>query len=275
MNEELENIFEDYKLSSEENKNYLSFWEHFLILSVKEYLEKNKESKTLFESAFSLYNQSDVHLSGWLNVHDEIFSISTESLEDARTKFFQFAINSGIVRAYNILEVFLLRIVRLKHYGNFADPRSDKKSLNKLKRQIRDDLLNNQLNDDTSNNFYLINFLKWKSPKFENFLKRKMNTDNDTTYENFFKTISLLRHTIVHQEMIITNDVLNHLNQIGSEILNRYFFDLDRKKSHVDLKPMPMTTSINLFLLIDEFAGNCLKFYLDENNFEFIGLKAC
>jgi hypothetical protein len=275
MNDDFLQIFDDYKFQSVNNLNYLFYFDLFTKDLVKEYLKIHSEEKILHEAGFSLFNQNDTNISAWLHTHTDTFKITTKTLEDSRIKFFQFAINSGIVRAYNILEIFLLRIIRLRHYGNFADPRSNKKSLNKLKRQIRDDLLKNQLNDDTSNNFYLINFLKWKSSKFENFLQRKMNLDNDMTYENFFQTISLLRHIIVHQEMMITNDVLNHLKQIGSEILDRYFVDLDRKKSHIELKPMPMTTSINLFLLIDEFSGNCLKFYLDKNNFEFIGLREC
>jgi hypothetical protein len=272
MKDEFLKIFDDYKSQSVINLNYLFYFDLFTKNLIENYLKTNPEEKALHQASFSLYNQNEIDISAWLHTHNETFVITTNTLEDSRTNFFQFVINSGIVRAYNILEIFLLRIIRCNHYKNLDDPRNDKKSLNKLKRQIRDDLLNNQLDNDTSNNFYLINFLKWKSSKFENFLQRKMNIDNHMTYENFFKTISLLRHIMVHQEMMITRDVFNQLNQIGLEILNRYFFDLDRHESHIELKPMPMTTSINLFLLIDDFAGNCLKFYLDENNFEFIGL---
>jgi hypothetical protein len=174
---------------------------------------------------------------------------------------------------YNAVELLLLRTIRHKYFPTLADPIIGKKETNKVIAEIKDYLKNNKKEIDTKNNRYIILFLKQNSTDITSFCSNSVNSANwKTTWESFYELFSILRNTITHHGMLISQSVRNEVNSIAGDIFTHYFEQSINTKDAEILKVKDEQYFLNFTNHINDFAGNVVKFIAGESDLKFIGL---
>ena len=270
VNSEIISIFNVYKDSIFGIENDLRFWKGFLKVAIDNY--SKFEEREIYTSIFGAYDIDYLSNAGYLKCHKEIFQISTPDLETKRQDFFNWIINLSVLRAYNSLEILLLRSIQKSYYSNFEDPLNGKKQSDKIQNEIRDFLIANSIKFETKNNEHLLQFLIKKSPKIDTFLSHKMNVDLNTTWLNFFFIISILRNIIAHQGMIIQPNLLNDIKSKAKDVFERYFSLKNNISGFQILSPIEKEFG-NFLTYVNSFSLTMNKLIFNKDNLDFIGLE--
>jgi hypothetical protein len=126
---------------------------------------------------------------------------------------------------------------------------------------------------DRTNNKHLIQFLKENSLEFQSWIKLPIRIDLPTTWEDFFYLISVFRHCVVHQAMIIHRDTINDLNSRQcKDIFHRHFNLVDAGNDSFEIRPIQESLT-NVLFLITEFAVNTLKFMSGQKDLQFLKMR--
>ena len=148
---------------------------------------------------------------GYLKSYETPFELHTKDLEIHRKFFFFWVMNLSILKSYNALELFILQVIQLSYFPTLQNPINGKKQADEVQKQIKNYLLNNNLQYDTKNNRHIIQFLKYQSAQCCSFLDHRMRIDLKTNWENFFELFSILRNIIAHQGIILNSDIHNEI----------------------------------------------------------------
>lgn len=267
-------FFDNYRESVSKTEIDLRFWKHFLSMSIEKYQLENPENRRINQSGFSLYNIEPVGMHQWLHISPETFEIEIKDLEEHRDNFFTWIMNLSIIRIYNSVELLLLQSIQHKYFQNLEDPSKGKKQTNKIISEVKKYLTTNNLSIDSTNNRYLILFLKSMCRNFETFLQIKTNpTPNwKTNWNEFYEFVSTLRNVITHHAMIVTPSIRNNLNSIAGDVFTHYFESPINNSESEILKPKDGDIFLNFIHQINDFVANSVKFIADEPDFKFIGL---
>jgi hypothetical protein len=264
--------FDEYLKSAFKLEVDLRFWKHFLSISIKNYKQENPENRWINEAGFSLYNLQPDGENTWLHVSTETSSIEIKDLDTHSDNFFNWIMNLSIIRIYNSAELLLLQAIQLKYFPNLNPIENNKKNVNKIISEIKNKMVLEGKSFDTTNNRYLIEFLKTKSLNFENFSKVKVNVDWSTTWNGFYEFFSILRNVITHHAMIITPDTRNTINSVAKDAFNYYFIQ-PLNTTEIDiLKPKNEQNFLFFISNVNDFVANTVKFIAEETDFKFIGL---
>lgn len=264
--------FDNYIKSVFQIEVDLRFWKHFLTNFIEKYKLENPINRWINEAGFSLYNIKPDGSNTWLHVSNETNSIEIKDLDIYRDNFFTWVMNLSIIRIYNSIELLLLEAIQIKHFPTLASPARGKKEANRVIAEMKNFLKVNDLNSDTTNNRYMIEFIKLKSPDFVRFLEVRVNVDWDTTWNQFFELFSVLRNIITHHAMIVTKDIRNNLNSIAKDVYRHYFIQAADKSEEQLLEAKDEHYFLNLISQVNDFAVNTVKFIAGEKDFVFIGL---
>ena len=264
--------FDEYLKTAFQLEIDLRFWKHFLSTSIKDYKLENPENRWINETGFSLYNLQPDGLNTWLHVSKQTSSIEIKDLETHSDNFFTWIMNLSIIRLYNASELFLLQAIQLKYFPSLQPLNSNKKNANKVVAEIKNYFGANGQSFDTTNNRYLIEFLKAKSSDFTSFLQLKVNVDWTTTWDGFYEFFSILRNVITHHAMIITPDIRNNLNSVAKDAFTHYFIQSSNTMDIDILKPKNEHDFLFFVSHVNDFVSNAVKFIAEEPNFDFIGL---
>ena len=264
--------FDEYLKSAFQLEVDLRFWKHFLTTSIKNYKIENPENRWINEAVFTVYNLQPDGQDTWLHVSKETSSIEIRDLETHSDNFFTWVMNLSIIRIYNAAEMLLLQAVQLKYFTNLKAIDNNKKNANKIIAEIKKSFVASGKSFDTTNNRYLIEFLKIKSINFENFLKLKVNLDWTIKWDGFYEFFSILRNVITHHVMIITPDIRNNINSVAKDAFNHYFIQPSNTTDIEILKPKNEHDFLLFVIHVNNFVANTLKFIAEETDFTFIGL---
>jgi hypothetical protein len=264
--------FDEYLKTAFQIEVDLRFWKHFLSTSIKNYKLENPENRWINEAGFSLYNLQPDGLSTWLHVSQQTSSIEIKDLETHSDNFFTWIMNLSITRIYNVAELFLLQAIRLKYFPSLLPLNNNKKNANKISGEIKSFFSANNQSFDTTNNRYLIEFLKTKSAEFSSFLTLKVNVDWTTKWGGFYEFFSILRNVITHHAMIITPDIRNNLNSVAKDAFNHYFIQPANTVDTDMLKAKDEHDFLFFLSHVNDFVTNTVKFIAGETNLTFIGL---
>lgn len=266
------NAFNNYKALIFKVDNDLRFWKSFLNLSIKNYQNQDSKPEEIYSAIFSVYDIDSNSNKGYLKCHKEVLSIKTVNLEDHRKMFFSWILNLSILKGYTALETFLLQAIWLKYFPALSNPTSKKQNADKIQKEIKNYLTSSDLNYDTKNNRHLIEFLRNKSQEFSVFIQKSIRVDLNTTWEDYFELISILRNIIAHQGTIVSNDTHNKIKTKAKDIFERHFsivMDLSNDK-HLT----PKEEDFNNFMsLMNDFSVNTVKFIWNEKDFKFLNLR--
>lgn len=270
VNSEIISIFNVYKDSIFSIENDLRFWKGFLKVAIDNYTKS--EEREIYSSIFGAYDIDYLSNAGYLKCHKAVFQISTPDLEVNRQDFFNWIINLSVLKAYNSLEILLLRSIQKSYYSNLEDPINGKRASDKIQQEIRNFLIINSIKYETKNNEHLLQFLMKRSPKIDTFLSHKMNVDLNTTWLNFFFMISILRNVIAHQGMIIQPDLLNDIKSKAKDVFERYFL-LKNDISGFKLL-YPKEDQFGDFLTyLNSLSLTMNKLIFNEDNLDFLELE--
>jgi len=264
--------FEEYLKTAFQLEVDLRFWKHFLSTSIKNYQLENPENRWINEAGFSLYNLRPDGQNTWLHVSSNTSTIEIKDLEKHSDDFFIWVMNLSIVRVYNAAELFLLNVIQLKYFPNLKPIDNNKKNANKIITEIKNHLVTAGKSIDTTNNRYIIEFLKEQSSDFESFLDLKVNIDWTTTWNGFYEFFSILRNIITHHAMTITPDIRNNINSVAKDAFKHYFIQ-PSKTTDVDILKAKNEHEFLFFVShVNDFVANAVKFIAAEIDFKFIGL---
>lgn len=267
----IQKAFDNYKSAIFTVDNDLQFWKSFLSLSIKNYQNQDSISKDVRTSVFAVYDIDFSTNEGYLKLHEEITHIKTADLEEHRILFFIWVMNLSLLKCYNAMETFLFLGIWINFFPSLNNPTESKKSADRLQKEIKDNLLKNNLNADTKNNRHLIEFLKSNSVEFNQFSQNKIRIDLTTIWVNYFELLSILRNIIAHQGTFVNNDTLNEIKSKSRDIFERHFdikIDINNEK-HLQPKENNFRDLIGL---VNDFVVNTIKFISKENNLSFLKL---
>ncbi len=265
--------FEQYKNSLFQIKNDLRFWKQFLKTSIDSFQKEYPENRWIFQSGFYVYDITENSNSGRLKRSDDLYSIEIGDLHRHSDHFFDWIMNVSFVRVYNSVELLLLQCIRTKYFSQTPDPNIGKKEMKQLQNEIKKSLKESGIQPDGRNNRYLIQFLKTQNDRYKTFCYQPVRIDRTTSWENFFEFISILRHIISHNGMLISKRMNNDLKSIARDLYTSYFDEpLDRVDGYF-LKPKSSDSYLNFLSLVNDFSANTVKFVANENNLKFIGME--
>lgn len=263
------NIHETYKKSLFLLEVDLRFWQHFITQwAIPEY-QKQFGPRLMNSAGYGTYDNSPFLPSGYFKMSDDIHEIHSQDLTDHSDRLFNWVMNLSLVRAYNSLEILILQAINVAFLHLPVKNLTSKKEMNQVHGEIIKSLT---VPSSRNNNAHLIHFLKEKSPQFASWVQLKMRIDLDTTWDDFFYLTSVLRHTIVHQAMILHTDILNDIRSKSCRgLFDRHFTLSDAGNKTFELEPVQELFNNYLAHTI-EFSVNTLKFISGEKDLKFLSL---
>ncbi len=247
----------------------LNFWNHFITKwAIPEYQAKNP-ARVIHASAYSTYDNDTKTGKGRLKLHREIREIHSDNLPMYSDVLFNWVEGLTIVRVYNALEILLLQLIDVVYFNSEVTPLTKKKEINAIESRIRVEL---GKESNKVNNGHLIKFLKLKSPEFDEWINLSVRPDLKSTWDDYFLLISILRHVVAHQAMLINKDTINEINSKSCrEVFSRHFDLFDLENDSFELKPVQ--GRFNIFIdFATEFAVNSLKIISKQRDINFLGL---
>jgi hypothetical protein len=262
-------IHESYKKSTFQLEVELSFWHHFITQwAIPEY-QKQFGPRLMNSAGYSTYDSSAFIPEGYLKMSTDIHEIHSQDLEYHSESLFNWVMNSALVRGYNALEILMLQAINTAYLHLPGKNPSKRVEINKIHSEVVRSLA---LQIDRNNNKHLIQFLKEKSPEFASWIQLQVRVDMSTTWEEFFYLNSILRHSIVHQAMILHKDLVNDVNSKSCrDLFERHFKLSDVGNNSFELHPIQALFN-NFLALTIEFAVNTLKFSGGQQNLDFLNL---
>jgi hypothetical protein len=246
----------------------LNFWNHFITKwAIPEYQAKNP-ARVIHASAYSTYDNDTKTGKGRLKLHREIREIHSDDLPMYSDVLFNWVEGLTIVRVYNALEILLLQLIDVVYFNSEVTPLTKKKEINGIESRIREEL---GKESNKVNNAHLIKFLKLKSPEFDEWINLSVRPDLKSTWDDYFLLISILRHVVAHQAMLINKDTINKINSKSCrEVFSRHFDLFDLENGSFELKPIQ--GRFNIFInFATEFAVNSLKIISKQKDINFLG----
>ncbi len=248
-------------------------WQSIIGRIVNEYENEGLNERDLFASIFTIYDIDKKSGNGLLKVfQNNDIRITTKSLREQKKLFFRWIINSSILKIYNSVEI-LLQSVILEEFLGQDSKNFGKKEIKLINKEIRDCFQKeNWGNFNTRNNRHLIQYLKFKSPEVEEFMKNEVRVDLKSNWEEFFELTSILRNVIAHNGMLIEKDTLNNIGNSAIDIFEQYF-STELKVDELTILNPNQSQILNFLNMINEFAANMVKFTKGEGNLQFAGFK--
>ncbi|MEC5143188.1 hypothetical protein [Chitinophaga sp. 212800010-3] len=237
---------------------------------IEEYItESVGECERIFESLFNVYDlQSDAPC-GSLKIYRKSFKVESKNLQIYKMNFFCWLMNFSIIKAYNSCELLLLRSIQLAYFPALGNPLGNRKNM----KIIQDRIKGSVENADTTNNRYIIEFLKVKSEEFSAFVSQIVRVDLKTNWSGFFEMISILRNVIAHHGTIVNIDTLNQIKMNAKDVFERHFSLIADKAGFKLLHPKFGESFSNFLNLINDFSLNTAKFIFNENDLSFLDLN--
>lgn len=249
----------------------LQFWESFLNISIKDYQNQDNLHGNIYSAVFTTYDIDINTDKALLKSYQDITFIKKLDLEEHKTQFIKWILNLCLIKSYNALEILLLQSIWLEYFPNLKNPSNSKKNITRLLKAIKDELVSLNIEYDKTNNRYLIEFLKVKSPNFAKFSQKAIRIDLSTTWLDYFELISILRHVVAHQSSTLNIDTQNEIKSRSKDIFERHF--TLRNTLNGDKQFQVNENIFRDFLnYTSEFAANSLKFIFNENDLNFIKL---
>lgn len=166
-------VFDDYVKSALHIERDISFWRHFLHMSIDNYKKENPENRWINKSIFSVYDIPEKTYRAHLVKYNKTLTIEIKDLIDHNHNFFTWIMNLSLSRLYNCIELLLIQSIHLKYFPLFDAPTKGKKETNKIIKALKDELIHANELSNTKNNRHLIAYLKLKSPSYKMFLEKK------------------------------------------------------------------------------------------------------
>jgi hypothetical protein len=269
-----QSIFDLYKDTVFSVQNDIQLWSGFLIRAVKKYLEEFPQNNDRwFESIFSVYDINPPSYVGYLKVDKRRYLISAENAEERAKDFLNWVRSVSIVKVYNALELVLLQSIQAAYYPHLVDPLQSKSEMKKLNDAIIGDLKSASARFETRNNGHLIEYIRRKSPVFNEFLSKDIRIDRHTSWEKFFVMISMVRHIISHHALIVTSDAHNGLRSTAKDVFEEYFNLVADKNGRDVLHIKEGDGFLNLISLVNDFTLNGAKFIFGETDLRFMNFQ--
>lgn len=265
-------FFLKYQTSVHQLETDVQFWKYFLTTSIERYKKDNPVNRWIRQSGFSIYDIPIDGSGGWLKSSDMISSIEIDDLTSHNNNFFTWIMNLAVTRAYNLVELLLLQVIQFKYFPSL-DPPLRKKQVNKLNSAIKDYLKANSKTIDTTNNRHILLFLKEKSTSCSEFLSLPVRIDWNTNWESFYELFSILRNIIAHDGMIINKDSYNSLKSVAKDMYLHFFNSLTDDSDSEILQLKNEEYFGNFLILVNDLAGNLIKFIAEKPDLKFIGLR--
>ena len=99
------------------------------------------------------------------------------------------------------------------------------------------------------------------------FFKCKTYSIKESSWEDFFEFISIIRHIIVHNGMIVSSEERNIVNSKFKKLFDLYF-QFFKDENGLDVLRVNETTGvINIISMCNEFALNTAKYIFEMKNF--------
>ena len=263
MNSAFKKISDEYINVAFPINNDLQLWQVFLPSAIKIYLEKYPNQINLQSSGFYAYDINTKTSIVLLKNFNKISEIKTHELELNRCNFFQWVQILSIVRLYNSIEDLLIHSIQLKYFNNLSLVLKNRKQVNAIKNSIQKNLVNNDIVPSRNNNKYLIDFIKLKSPTAANFFQLKTYSIPKSTWEDFFEFISIIRHIIVHNGMIVSTEERSNINSKFKEMFTLYFQLKKNVDGFMTLQINEKTGVVNIISMCNDFALNTAKFIFE------------
>jgi hypothetical protein len=272
VNQEILKAFSKYKDVIWGIDRDIQYWQSFLKWSIKEYQEKNKDSRLLFETGFFAYDIDYDTQGGLLKSRSETFEILSSDLENHRQDFMNWVMNFSIIKAYNGLELFFLQVINVVYFKETKNPIENKRTNDKIQKGIKDFLILEGIEYDTKNNRHILEFFKAHSGNYTSFLKKYVRVDLKTDWETFFELLSVLRNIIAHNGMMISIDVHNEIKSKSKDIFQKHFEVISDNKGTKHLRPKE--TSFNDFIqIINDFVLNSVKHIMNQADLSFLDMN--
>lgn len=261
--------FDFYKESIFIIDHDLKFWHNYIKpLTINDL----NEDRVINSSIFCLYEYQSNAIKGTLRSHEKVYTTKKSDLKNKKEEFFSWITILSILKAYNSLEILILQLIQLVYFPNLSNPVQGKKQYDEIQKEIKNYLKAQAVKCDTKSNKHLIEFLKIKSQKFNDFLNLQMNVDLKTNWLDFFYIISVLRNIVAHTGMIVQKDIQNEIKGKGKDVFER-FFEIKRNIQGLPILTPKIDIFTNFLSYFNSFTANMCKFVYDKNDLAFIGLK--
>ncbi len=248
--------------------NDLHFWQTFLKGKIKEIVEQDiNPARRAFESGFYVYDIPYNSQQGWLKDLNLAFEKSMNDLPKWFNEFFGRTTNLYISKAYSEMELVFLEVIHRIYFPEIIDNSRERSYYNKIERKIKDYLKNNGIEVDTKNNRHIIEFLKSNNIEFYVFLNMHPRINFNSSWQEFFEFVSILRNSSSHIRSVFTIDGMNGLKGQYQEFLNAFFTIVDLEEGYFTLVPLD---NDNLWSLINDFTANTIKILVGESNLNFL-----
>ncbi len=272
MNSNIEKSFSEYIEIMFQVGIDLQFWNRFLKNSVSKFQETETTPREIFTSLFGAYDIDLSSNNGFLKIYNKSKSINTTDLQEIRENFFSWVINCSIVKTYVAVESAFIKIIWLKYFSELDNPLDSKRNFDKISSAIKKSLREAGIKNDTKNNRHIIEFLKWKSKDYNEFLEQPIRIDLKTNWSNFFELLSILRNIVSHIGSKVSLDILNEIKGSSKDIFERHF-TLDEDEfgfKHFNANQEQFGNFLNL---VNDYTLNTLKIILNEKDFDFLRMK--
>lgn len=268
--EDVIKIHNQYRKTVHALNDDLQFWAHFINKwAIPEYKKQNA-SIEIYASLYGTYDSSIETGSDLLKIHSESRKIHTDDLEIHSKGFFDWLMNLSIVRAYNSLEILILQLIDVAFLDSKFNTVLSKQDINRINNKVGELLISPF---DRTNNKHHINFLCENSILFKQWIHTKLRPDTTAVWQDYFYLMSVLRHVITHQGMILNKNLLNEIKSKScKDIFQNYFNTTEISKDIYELKPN-QENFISFLDLSIQFAANSIKFIAKEPNFDFLDMK--
>jgi hypothetical protein len=250
-------------------QNDLQLWRVFLPATIETYLEKYPSQVDAHSSNFLAYDidSNSCHIT---ETHDfnKSSEIKAQELKPSSQYFLQWVEVLSIVRLYSSIEELLLNSIKLKYYSGDSSLIKSRKHANNIKNKIQKELEDNNIDMSRINNRFLINFLKFKSKLVSGFFKCKTFSVKESSWEDFFEFISIIRHIIVHNGMIVSAEESSGINSRFKKMFSLYFQLVKSGNGHMVLRVNENTGVNNMISMCNEFALNTAKYIFGFDTFQ-------
>lgn len=198
--------------------NDLAFWKSFLPATIHAYRERYPQQTRLFESGHYAYNINLTDNKGWLHELGMSAEINNSNLDQSRERFLMWIQLISLVRIYNALELLLYGIIETRYFP----PTEKRRPLKTLKTLILTELKKDGIAHDTKNNGFLLVYLAYRNLALSRFFSLPVSNFTHSRTD-FFEFLSVIRHIIVHDGMLLSRNNHNLLKSRYSEFMDRFF----------------------------------------------------
>jgi hypothetical protein len=234
---------------------------------------KERPPQMLFEALFAVYNIESKGPDGSLEDFKKTISVSGENAGEKKQLFMAWVMNLTVLKLYTSTEVFLLQAIWLRFYPHLKNPTFNKKAADALHKEIITHLISRGLSTDSTNNRYLLIYLKDQSPEISSFLGQPMRIDLTTTWGIYFELFSILRNIIAHQGTIVSLDAKNDIQSKAKDVFQRHFLLVNDENRNLHLVPV-VEQFDNFLVFVNDFSVNMVKFLFSEEDFRFLDIEA-